>query len=353
MAEKLLKSVWGNTPDVIDDRASAVDWDDYRVFAAAAREGSFTKAALLLGIKQPTVSRRIEALEQRTGVRLFNRCNRGPELTDEGERMLKDVEAAAIFLNRAARRAHEADCAVEGECRLAISEGLANAWLIPFFVPLFKRRYPNVVLRIGTSSDLEKSLLPSYDIQLQYAPSLDSEISTMRICMFNFVYFASRDYLAAYGAPKTRDDLADHQLVDVTSTLKARGTWEVYADTDVIARNAFFTNSGSMAAALVASGSALGLLPSYAFLTNRSFVPVIREEVFKTGLHINFPREAGERSPVRAMIDFLKNDVFNRRSMPWFADEYIWPEESWRDRFADILSGMRLTDSTPRPINDA
>lgn len=344
MERALPNSALGHTPDAIDltaARLSKIDWDDFRIFLVAAREGSFTKAALRLGIQQPTVSRRIDALESRIGARLFDRTNRGPVLNHEGERMLQEIEAAEMALGRAARRAHDSAKLVEGECKLAISEGLANAWLVPHFLPVFVKRFPNVVLRIGTANEMGQSLVPPYDIQVQYAPAMDADVSTTRICMFPFNYFASRSYIAAYGEPRRREELVNHRVVDVTASLKSRGSWSTYADTDTVASSSFFTNTGSVAASLITSGSAIGLLPSYALLTNRELVPVIPDTSFKTGLYVNFARDAAQRAPVRAMIDFLKDVVFDRRRMPWFADTFVWPNDEWWTQFEAISQSIR------------
>ena len=64
-------------------------WDDYRFFLATSDAGSFTKAAKDLGVTQPTLSRRIEHLEQQLGARLFVRTKAGVALTPEGKSILQ------------------------------------------------------------------------------------------------------------------------------------------------------------------------------------------------------------------------------------------------------------------------
>ncbi len=57
------------------------DWDDYRYFAAVARNGSVRGAATRLGVNASTVTRRLDALEDRLGVMLFTRSQRGLQIT--------------------------------------------------------------------------------------------------------------------------------------------------------------------------------------------------------------------------------------------------------------------------------
>ena len=61
-----------------------LNWDDLRIFLAVARARSLTGAARLLGISQPTVSRKLAALERRLGVKLFERVRAGYDLSASG-----------------------------------------------------------------------------------------------------------------------------------------------------------------------------------------------------------------------------------------------------------------------------
>ena len=69
-----------------------MNWDDHRYFLAIARARSLTAAGRLLGVSQPTVSRRLEAMESRLNVRLFDRTKRGYELTAVGLDVFEKVD---------------------------------------------------------------------------------------------------------------------------------------------------------------------------------------------------------------------------------------------------------------------
>ena len=68
------------------------DWDDFRLLLSVVQLGSFSRAAAALGIQQPTVSRRIERLEETLGVRLLDRTSRGAALTPEGQRVVVELK---------------------------------------------------------------------------------------------------------------------------------------------------------------------------------------------------------------------------------------------------------------------
>ena len=79
------------------------NWDDLRIFLSLAREGTLTTAAKALGVSHPTVARRVQALEQQIGARLFERLPDRFVPTAAGEELLADTEAmekAALSINR-------------------------------------------------------------------------------------------------------------------------------------------------------------------------------------------------------------------------------------------------------------
>src|SRR3990167_6650551 len=88
------------------------DWDDSKTFVAAAQDGSFGAAARRLRTSQPTIARRIDDLETRLGVRLFDRGLRGVSLTRAGERIYDralSMQRASVDIERMALEADRHD----------------------------------------------------------------------------------------------------------------------------------------------------------------------------------------------------------------------------------------------------
>jgi len=108
-----------------------LDWDDIRYFVAAAKDGSTLAASRALGVSQTTVARRIDQLEQRIALRLFDRHSGGYRLTPAGAKLLDDAEAVAwevgdfLALFPAGRRP------VTGVFRLVVEEPLARPLILP------------------------------------------------------------------------------------------------------------------------------------------------------------------------------------------------------------------------------
>lgn len=345
MDNRTAKRAWSPAAIGVDNTLSfpsQANWDDFRVFSAVARDLSFTKAALTLGYQQTTVSRRIEALEESLGVTLFDRTKRGLTLTPQGERIVNDVEEVSQLLGRARSTVRNGPEATEGELRLAMSEGLAISWFAPFFLPIFSARYPRVSIRLGVTNEQDGSIIPPYDIQVRFGQARDyPHLKTARLATFHFMHFASQSYIDRHGMPAPGDDARDHHIVDVMDSLNSRlGLTSIYCSTE-FGGIPFATNSGQVAASAVAAGVAIGFLPTYAYVAMPQLIPIPTMNDLNTGVHIMFAPNVDENPAARAMIEFLRNVVFNRRKMPWFADAKAPPSDSWRTTLNSLLDEQR------------
>ena len=109
-----------------------MEWGDVRVFLAVARSGTLGAAGRLLRISHPTVSRRLQALEEATGQILFQRTSNGYVLTEDGAAVLtmaEHMEEAALAMER--RLAGDVQ-KLEGTLRIS-SPDWFGAWVLPLW----------------------------------------------------------------------------------------------------------------------------------------------------------------------------------------------------------------------------
>lgn len=130
-----------------------------RVFYAAAREGSYTRAADILYVTQPAVSQAIKALEAYYGVGLFKKAGRAMELTSAGRVLFGYAEHIFGLADEAERAMRELSSVARGELRVAVNKIYAR-YLMPSLVSAFRERYPGVdlVLDEGSSEEMVKSV---------------------------------------------------------------------------------------------------------------------------------------------------------------------------------------------------
>lgn len=123
-----------------------------RVFEAAARHLSFTKAAEELHVTQAAVSQQVRTLEEQLGLRLFRRLNRALLLTDEGQRYAVAIRGALEQIAEATARLRPA-AVDDGSLTVSVMPSFAHKWLMPR-LGRFLDRHPDISLRIHTSFDL-------------------------------------------------------------------------------------------------------------------------------------------------------------------------------------------------------
>jgi DNA-binding transcriptional LysR family regulator len=128
--------------------------DSYRIFLEVARQGSFSKGALKLFITQPAVSQAISNLEERNGVRLFQRMPRGVVLTNEGRILMEYLEPAFNLIKDAERRLQSARNKKMGEVRISASDTFCMYYLPPY-LKKFSKKYPNIRLNIANKTSSE------------------------------------------------------------------------------------------------------------------------------------------------------------------------------------------------------
>lgn len=177
-----------------------MDWDDVRSFLAIARARSLSGAARDLGVRQSTMSRRLEALETKAGARLLQRTPRGYELTALGEAVLGNaerMEAEAIAVERVVQGR---DVALSGVVRLTTVDIIAEL-LLPDAVARLQARYPGIsvdVLSDPRSFNLSRR---EADLAIRMTRFEGNELISRRMAIAASALYASGNYLAAHGTP--------------------------------------------------------------------------------------------------------------------------------------------------------
>jgi DNA-binding transcriptional LysR family regulator len=124
-------------------------WDDARILLALHRGGTLSAAGMSLGIDASTVGRRIEALEQALGARLFDRTPDGAVPTAVADELLPHAEAMERAAVELAGGAGSFEREVEGVVRLSVPPGIADFFVAPF-LPALLARHPRLRLELDS-----------------------------------------------------------------------------------------------------------------------------------------------------------------------------------------------------------
>ncbi len=188
-----------------------MDWDDVRTFLAIARARTLSGAARELGVRQSTMSRRLDALEAKAGARLLQKTSRGYELTALGEAVLGNAERMEAEAVAVERTVQGRDVALSGVVRLTTVETIANL-VIPHAAAALHRKYPAISLDLLSETRSLSLSKREADLAIRMARFEGGELVTRRMAMAANALYASRNYLAANPQPLTE---TGHAIITV------------------------------------------------------------------------------------------------------------------------------------------
>jgi LysR family transcriptional regulator, glycine cleavage system transcriptional activator len=135
-----------------------------RVFEAAARHLSFTRAAAELNVTQAAVSHQIRILEERLGRKLFRRVGRNLFLTDAAQAYLAEIRAAFDRIAEATRQLEAEDRG--GVLNLTVLPSFAASWLVPR-LGRFRARHPEIDVRLSSDGEVVDFARSDYDLGIR------------------------------------------------------------------------------------------------------------------------------------------------------------------------------------------
>jgi len=195
-----------------------MEWTALRDLVAVAETGSLSGAARTLGVSQPTIGRRIEALETELNVLFFNRTTRGLTPTETGEQVLAYARRMADEALSIERIASGANTRLEGSVRITLPDMLGSQWL-PEKLPEFYRRYPGLRLEVMVDNRSLNLVKREADIAIRFARPRQLDLVVRRAVDFHYGLYGSRAYLARHGRPRSVRDLKDHVFISYDQTM--------------------------------------------------------------------------------------------------------------------------------------
>lgn len=231
-----------------------MDWNDVPIFLAIARSGSLGGAGRALGIAQPTVGRRLSALEAALGQRLFQRSHTGLVLTDEGQAVLAAAERMEEEALAFRRRLGGTAQALSGVLRITASDWFGSYVLTPALCS-FSRSHPGVEIELMTDARLYDLSRREADLAFRITAFTAPDIVTRRFLTLDYGLFRARDREEFERAPDSvRLITLDNTLAHFPDTLWLQTR---YPEAPVM----FRSNSREAQARACAAGLGLAVLP--------------------------------------------------------------------------------------------
>lgn len=234
-----------------------------RYFLTVVREESITKAAQILHITQPTLSRQLAQMEEEVGVKLFERGARRITLTNEGILLRRRAEEILQLVEKAEKELTEQEEQVEGKVSVGCGE-IASVQIVSDLIQSFREKYPRVSFDLFTANadlvkeQMDKGLL---DIGLLLEPIDIEKYDFIRLNMKeNWVVLMRPDDLLTQKETVTAEELSKYPLIlprrmSVQSEL-ANWFGDYYDKLNI----AFTSNFSTNAAIMVSRGAVCALV---------------------------------------------------------------------------------------------
>jgi DNA-binding transcriptional LysR family regulator len=166
-----------------------MEWSDLRIFLAIARAGTLGAAARSLGQTQPTMGRRLRALEIAVGHALFQRTADGFVLTDEGNAVLGHAERMEEEALAFQRQLAGSDAEPEGKLRLSSSDWFGTYMLAPLLAE-FNERHPKIRVELLTDARLYSLPRREADIAFRIAAFEEPEVVSRPLLHVPYALYA-------------------------------------------------------------------------------------------------------------------------------------------------------------------
>ncbi|MES2951853.1 MAG: LysR family transcriptional regulator [Pseudomonadota bacterium] len=193
-------------------------------FVSVSTRGSLTAAAQAEGVAPAIMGRRLDALEERLGVKLLLRTTRRITLTHEGSAFLEDCQRLLADLANAEASVSAGGVKASGHLRITAPAGFGRRRVAPL-VPKFRELHPEVTISLNLSDRVVDIAGEAYDCAVRVGDMPDSSLVSVRLADNRRMCVATPAYLERHGRPQQPQDLARFDCLTLSSDASQTRGW--------------------------------------------------------------------------------------------------------------------------------
>lgn len=280
------------------------------VFVAVADRGSFVAAAEEFAISPTMVSKHLRSLEDRVGARLINRTTRRQALTEIGRAYLERCRQVVEDAKDADASAQELTARPRGVLKVHAPVTLGSRRLAPMLAT-YLRRYPEVTVSLVLADRPVDLLEEGLDAAIKIGLLGDSGLVARGLGTYRMWLCAAPAYLSEFGAPRTAQQLADHDCLGFAYWAK-KDTWKLREDgaSEVVSVNNRMTiNNGEALRAAAIAGAGIVMQPEVLLeedVTAGRLVRILPDvEAPSRPIHLIYPQDRRPTPKLRSFVDFV------------------------------------------------
>jgi DNA-binding transcriptional LysR family regulator len=290
-----------------------ISWDDFRLVRAIAETGSLSGAGDLLGLNHSTVFRRLNALEQDAGARIFERARTGYAATPAGEEMVTIANRMFEEITDFERKVAGQDLKPSGELRVTTNDSLVAHLLTPLF-GAFARNYPDIVLDVVIDNRALNLSKRDADVAIRATSEPPETLVGRRIAAICW---------SVYGKPPVADapvatlsNLADKPWIGFGDALAGIGAARWMSRNLPSAKVIYRLNTVLGLSQAVEAGLGVGLLPCFIGDRTPGIQRLLPEAMeFEASLWLLTHPDLRNAARVRTFLDFMGKELNRSRGL--------------------------------------
>ena len=198
-------------------------------FVSVATRGSLTAAALAEGVAPAIMGRRLDALEERLGVKLLLRTTRRISLTHEGSAFLEDCQRLLTDFANAEASVSAGGVKASGHLRMTAPAGFGRRHVAPL-VPRFRQQHSDVTISLNLSDRVVDIAGEGFDCAVRVGDMPDSSLVSVRLADNRRLCVATPAYLKQHGTPMHPHELAKFDCLVLSSDASQTRGWAFRVD---------------------------------------------------------------------------------------------------------------------------
>ncbi len=291
-----------------------LNWDDMRFFLALCRTHSFVAAAGELKVTHTTVSRRITALESALHTQLFQRTEKGCQITPAGEALRPYAERLESTVIKLEERVSGKDNQLTGCVRIGTPDGIGNCYLSGC-LSQFQDQHPALEVELIPVPMYYSLSKREIDILITVMRPQKGHLIARKLTGYKLGLFATKEYLESRQAIHTKEDLQGHRFIGYIDDLLFDQDLNFLDEFYPGVSPNFRTSTVIAQMNAVSAGSGIGVIPFFMAHGEEKLIPVLPDLSIERGYWLQINPDAKDIARVRITIDFLVNQIKSDRDL--------------------------------------
>lgn len=286
---------------------------EIKLFLMTTQFGNFSEVARRQDMTPSSVSRKMAQLEEKVGTKLLHRHTRSISLTDEGVAFNKHCTDIINQYERVVEHIEQRSNTPRGTVKISAPVAFARLHIAPY-LPELLERYPLLKVEIQQTDAFVDPAAEAIDLMIRIGVQQDSSLRMKRFAQQRYVMAASSSYLRSYGAPRTPEDLEQHNCLVFKGT---NGLQRWFIGKEKIkpfeVSGSLYSNNAETLVASSVGGSGIVLFPTWLIseeLKGGKLVPLLEDYDVSTSIEQQsisalYLETDNLAAKVRVVIDFL------------------------------------------------